>query len=52
MGATGPGVGGELGTEGIAPSNRAVGSGAVGNGVGGVVIATASEMACQREANR
>ena len=52
MGATGRGVGGELGTEGAAPSNRAVGNGGVGNGVGGVVVATASEMACQWEANR
>ena len=52
MGATGPGVGGERGTVGAAPSNGAVGNGAVGNGVGGVVVATALEMACQREANR
>ena len=31
MGATGQGVGGELGKEGAAPSNRAVGNGGVGD---------------------
>ena len=47
MGTTGPGVGGEWGTEGAAPSNQVV-----GNGFGGVVFATASEIACPWEANR
>ena len=52
MGATGSGVGGEQRTKDAAPSNPAIGKGAVGNGVGGVVVATSSEMACQWEANR